>query len=92
MVDQKGKWIGGKLTEYADTVEISLGCDSIISTEITDIVFKPNGNQGHMWFEIIGKEFSCGFDTRYGRIEGKNEHDLKFGGRCELNFGIDKPK
>ena len=98
LVDQKEEWIGGTLTEYADTMNIlfinyiHFGCTPIIKTVIKDIVFQENGDFGDLrWFEIVGEDFSCGFDTSVAGISGESGHDLRFGGQF-TNFGIDKPK
>ncbi len=66
-VEKKQGWIGGTLTDY-DMGEVA-------KTEIVDFVLRPNGESG-MWFEVSGKEFSCGADTKYLGLTGdggKNE-------------------
>ena len=60
-VERKAEWIGGILVDngliFADTME----------TKITDILLKPNGKDS-AFFEIVGEDFSCGFDVSCGGI------------------------
>lgn len=87
-VQQKNKWIGGTVVDL-DTDEPHP------PTEITDIVFlKPPNQFGCVWFEVIGKEYSCGFNTEYGGIKGWWKHqdfDMVLG-TAYGSFAIRKPK
>jgi len=58
-IERKKEYIGGKLN--ATDMGITM------KTIVEDIVLKPNGEDS-AYFEVIGKDFSCGFDVQYGGI------------------------
>jgi hypothetical protein len=58
-VERKEEWIGGILRD--DEAEIS--------TQITDITLTANGPES-AFFCIVGVDYDCGFDVRYGGISG----------------------
>jgi hypothetical protein len=81
IVDNKSKYIGKKL------VDTDMGIYS--ETEITDIKFEDNPD--NCYFTIVGKEFSCGFDIKYGGIsEGNNDAMISFSSVFNMNFYIKK--
>jgi len=55
-VQRQDEWIGGVLED------ISLM--RFLTTEITGIILRPNGDDS-AWFEITGKDFSCGSDVQH---------------------------
>lgn len=61
-VEQKEKWIDGILED--------LSC--CIQTKITDIKLSPN-NKDSAFFSVIGEDYTCGFDVKYGDIDGNGE-------------------
>lgn len=82
-VENKAKWIGGKLEDMCDSPSTV--------TEITDIQLKPNG-ESSAYFMIEGKDFGCGFDVAHGGISGSGSGIepgwLCFGGSYGLSFRI----
>lgn len=89
-VKQKDKWIGGTLVDLDDEFG-----EPPAQTEITDIVLFELPNQyGCIWFEVIGKDYGCGFNTGYGGIKGWWKHqdfDMVLG-TAYGSFAIRKPK
>lgn len=57
-MDQEKEYIGGKLIEYPDNIDIVLGLEkketTIIGFSLTD-----------EWFEVKGKDFNCGGSRKY---------------------------
>ena len=76
-VEKKHEYIGGTLidTEYEPT-----------PTEIVDIILRANG-ENSAYFEVVGKDFSCGFDVNHGGISFDG-----FQGPFGLSFKIEKKK
>lgn len=62
-VDRKNEWIGGILQEINDSFPV-LSADDIDGTEIVDIKLSPNGDYS-AFFEVIGKDYSCGGDVQH---------------------------
>ena len=58
-VDRKKEWIGGILEDL----------DGGPPTKITDITLEPNGEDS-AFFRVVGDDYSCGFDVRYGGVQG----------------------
>lgn len=63
-VQEKEKWIGGIVEEFADM--FSPGA----TTEITDITITQDNYGSHM-FSVHGKDFNETFNVKYGGIGGK---------------------
>ena len=70
-VEQKERWVGGILEELDshDPMDIAFGCDKGGKTRIEDVRLVPNGKESAV-FEVVGEDFSCGFDVRTGGIDG----------------------
>ena len=68
LIEQKVKWIGGKLLDEGDSIDKMMGYKPKI-TLITNISLKPNGEDS-AFFSIVGEDFTCGFDCKYGGISG----------------------
>lgn len=70
-VEKKDQWIGGTLQDFGDSMDRVWGIadKNGMVTKITDIKLEPNGEES-AWFEITGKDFSCGFDVKHGGIGG----------------------
>ena len=67
-VEQKGKWIGGVLQDFGDSMDKALGlANGAMETIITDITLEPNGDDS-AFFSVKGEKFGCGFDVGHGRI------------------------
>ena len=77
-VESKEKWIGGVLEDFGDSLDRQLGFKGC-KTEIVDICLNPNGEK-NAFFEVVGKEFSCGFSTDSGGVAGGEEGYITFGG------------
>jgi hypothetical protein len=63
-IEQKQKWIGGTLVETGDKMLSRLIGTKPMQTRIIDIVLRENGTDS-AWFEIVGKDFSCGSDVHH---------------------------
>jgi len=74
-VENKERWIGGKLHDK-ETL-----CGPCPVTTITDVELLPNGDDS-AFFWIRGKDYDCGFDVKYGGVNGdKVENGLMLGGQ-----------
>jgi len=76
-IDRKKEWIGGILEEVQNSFPQQEG--ETEETEITDIVLVPNGKES-AFFEVIGKDYSCGFDVRVGGVVGGEDGWITFSG------------
>ncbi len=70
-IERKKEWLGGILEDH------DMGM--VITTEITDITLKPNGEDS-AYFSVEGKNFTCGFDVGHGGIGPGEEGWLTFYG------------
>jgi hypothetical protein len=90
-VDRQAEWIGGILEDFGDSHDQRMFPDEYpAKTEIIGIELRPNGKDS-AFFEIIGKDFDCGFDVHVGGIAGKEggaEHWLTFSGYGGHEFRI----
>ena len=77
-VKNKERWIGGILEDFGDRLDRQLGFKSC-KTEIIDIRLRPNGEE-FAFFEVAGKDFSCGFSTDSGGITSGEEGYITFRG------------
>jgi len=64
IIENKKNIIGKKM--------ISTDMGFMGETIVEDIVLRPNGKKS-AYFEIIGKDFSCGFDVQHGGITVEND-------------------
>ena len=80
-VENKDKWIGGILDDSGDSIDRAIGLsENSLQTEITDIELIPNGKDS-AFFQVVGKDFTCGFDVSTGGISGGEGKDwLTFSG------------
>ncbi len=74
-VHRKAEWIGGVLEDFGECHDGRPLC----ATEIVDIKLEPNGKE-HAWFEVTGKDFTCGFCTSVGGVIGGAEGWLTVSG------------
>lgn len=70
--------------QFVDKKDQHIGSNLIgegVSTKIIDIKLEPNGDDSAM-FNVIGEDFTCGFDVAYGGIDGSRCKDgvLAFSG------------
>lgn len=88
IIERKDEWIGGRLVEFDGDWS-----GDFVETVITDIRLVPNGSDS-AWFEVVGENFSCGFDARSGGVDcgsGSIKHPdncLPFYGMGGLRFRI----
>ena len=92
-VKKKKNWIGGILEDDGDSMDRRMGAKTM-QTTIEDIVLRPNGKES-AFFEIVGKDFSCGFDVSVGGIGSPSgrgaDNSLEFSGYGGHTFRISKP-
>lgn len=76
-VHQKEKWVGGTLTDYGDSLDKQITPEYFpMKTKITDIKLEANGKNS-AFFEITGKDFSCGSDVKeLGILANGNFHGI----------------
>ena len=72
-VEKKDDFIGKTLEDHDSMSTIPL------STTITDVTLEPNGDSS-AFFRVVGKDFTCGFDVKYGGIAAGDEGYLTFSG------------
>ena len=85
-VERKEEWVGGVLEDFGDPDLPG----SSSTTPIVDIELVPNGKE-FAFFRVLGEEFNCGFDVRYGGIGGGQEEPwLTFSGYGNHKWRIKK--
>jgi len=92
-VDRKYNWISGVLEDSGDSMDRRMNLEPM-STKITDIVLRANGKDS-AYFEVIGEDFSCGFDVQHGGISGEQcleEEWIGFSGYGEHSWRIKMPE
>jgi hypothetical protein len=90
IVKQKEDWIGGTLHESGDSMDRALGFGEL-TTEIVDIELCPNGEDS-AYFEVEGKDFSCGFGVEYGGVVAGEKDWLTFSGYLGHTWRIKQPE
>jgi len=83
-VEGKEKWIGGSLEDFGDSMDRAFGMldDERLAdvlTEIVDIKLEPNGDDS-AFFQVIGKNFDCGFDVQHGGVTAGEDGWITFSG------------
>jgi len=89
-VQKQDEWIGGRLEDSGDSMDKAMGAKPM-STEITGIELRSNGKES-AFFEVTGKDFTCGFDVKSGGVVGGEEGWLTFSGYMSHSWRIAKPK
>ena len=83
-VEGKEKWIGGSLEDFRDSMDRAFGMldderlEDVL-TEIVDIELIPNGDDSAV-FQVVGKNFSCGFDVQHGGVTAGEDGWITFSG------------
>ena len=83
-VENKEKWIGGSLEDFGDSMDRAFGMldderlEEVL-TEIVDIELKSNGTDSAM-FNVVGKNFTCGFDVEVGGVTAGEDGWITFSG------------
>lgn len=70
-VEQKDRWIGGTLYEIFDAFDAAITGQDTAKTTIKDIALEPCGEDCVM-FSIVGEDFTCGFNVKYGGVDGSH--------------------
>lgn len=92
IVDQKDKWIGGRLIDHGDPIDRVLfakdGDFTPLETTIVDIKLTDE------WFGVVGKDFECGGSREFvGLTNVRVENGLAFigygGHRWDIVQGTD---
>ena len=78
-VEKQNIFIGGVLEDWDEGVHAI--------TEITGITLEANGKDS-AYFQIQGKDFTCGFDVRYGGVTGGETGWVTFSGYGGHEFRI----
>lgn len=73
-VHRKAEWIGGVLEDFGE-----YSTTPKYRTEIVDIELKPNGEKS-AYFQVVGKDFTCGFDVQFGGVVGGEDGHITFSG------------
>ncbi len=89
-IEKKSEFAGGILEDFGDSFDRSVSGAESAQTTITDIQLRPNGKDS-AFFEIIGKDFGCGFDVAHGGIGAGETGWLTFYGYGGHEFRIKKP-
>ena len=77
-VEGKEKFIDGVLEDFGDSIDIAMGYKGG-TTIIKDIMLEPNGDDSAM-FNVIGEDFSCGFNVQHGGITDGEKGWITFSG------------
>jgi hypothetical protein len=77
-VAKKEQFIGGILQDSGDSMDRRMGLPAG-ETVITDIALRPNGVDS-AFFEVVGKDFTCGFDVGHGGVTAGEEGWITFSG------------
>jgi hypothetical protein len=76
LVEQKEQWIGGVLEDFG----VIFPTKKPAKTTITGITLNMQRSGNSMYFEIVGEDFGCGFDTSFGGITAGENGWLTFHG------------
>ena len=77
-VETQEKWIGGTLEDSGDAFDRAMEVKKL-TTKITGIELNPNG-ETDAFFQVIGKDFTCGFSVEHGGIRAGEEGWITFSG------------
>ena len=89
-VEKKEEFIGGTLEDGGDSFDNMMFGEKVFTTKITDIQLNPNGEDS-AFFLVVGEDFECGFDVKYGGVVGGEKGWLNFHGYGGHTFRIHKP-
>lgn len=91
-VQNKKSWVGGTLQDFGDETDWYLAFAEVaLVTKIKEITLKPNGTDSS-FFEVVGEDFTCGFDISAGGLTDGEPEWLTFEGYMGHKFRIQKPK
>lgn len=77
-VERQQEWIGGVLEDSGDNMDRSFGAGTM-QTKITGITLEPTG-ENSAFFSVVGEEFTCGFNVKYGGVSSGKEGWITFSG------------
>ena len=88
--EKSGGYKGGVLTDFGDSIDKAIGLNTM-QTEIIEIGLRENG-ENSAFFEVVGKDFTCGFDVSVGGISPYGPGmGLTFSGYGGHEWHIQKP-
>lgn len=88
LVDQKDKWIGGKLIDHGDKMDRAMLKPEALDAETVIVDFKLTND----WFGVVGVDFECGGSREcVGIVSEKVENGLALCGYGGHRFDIVKP-
>lgn len=92
-VERQSEWVGGTLQDFGDLMDRAIGLSDPngISTKILGIELFANGKES-AFFNVIGKDFDCGFDTESGGIGTGEEGWITFHGYGGHTWRIKQPE
>jgi hypothetical protein len=92
-VEKQSKWIGGTLQDFGDLMDRAIGLSTPegMKTTILGIELYANGIES-AYFNVIGKDFDCGFDTESGGITIGEEGWITFHGYGGHSWRIKQPE
>jgi len=88
-VEKQDEFVGGTLQDNGDSMDKAIFGNVSITTTITGIELTPNGDDS-AFFSVKGKDFSCGFDVKYGGVIGGEEGWITFSGYSGHTWRIKK--
>jgi hypothetical protein len=77
-VDKSEEFTGGVLEDCGDSMDRRMGFEPV-KTTIKCIQLRPNGDDS-AFFEVVGQDFACGFDVKYGGVTGGDPGWITFSG------------
>ncbi len=80
LVDRKSEFIGKRLQDFGDSMDRSMGLagEGGETTIIEDLQYQQEAS--YNCFEVVGKDFTCSFNTKYGGVGGGEPGWLTFYG------------
>lgn len=85
-IDRKDEFIGGTLEDLETCFGEKCG-----STKITDITLEPNGKDS-AFFAVVGEDYTCGFDVKYGGVTGGDKGWLTLSGHAGHTWRFKEPE
>jgi len=77
-VDKSNEFKGGVLEDQGDSMDRRIGFKPS-QTIIVLIQLRPNGKDS-AFFEVIGQDFTCGFDVQHGGVSAGDPGWITFSG------------
>jgi hypothetical protein len=87
-VDKSDEFKGGTLEDFGDSMDRRMGFNGATTT-IVMIHLRKNGTDS-AFFEVIGQDFSTGFDVKYGGVITGDDGWITFSGYGGHKWRIQK--